>query len=110
MLFNSRPKGPPHVGLRKTANRILDKLISYRSYRLIVTTDTHSSRATAEVRTHIKKLNLTIKEHKFDGSDPIKIFDLLTRFVNEADMLAMSEAQAFIALPTFLADTAEIQF
>ena len=46
----------------------------------------------------------------FDGSDPIKIFDFLTRFVNDADILAMSEAQAFIALPTFLADPAETQF
>ena len=110
--FHSRPKGPPHVGLRsiKPANRIFDKLMSYRSYRLMVTTETRSSRATAEVRTHIKNLSLTMNQHTFDGSDPIKIFDFLTRFVNEADILAMSEAQAFIALPTFLADPAETQF
>jgi len=110
--FHSRPKGPPHVGLRsiKPANRIFDKLMSYRSYRLMVTTDTRTSRSTAEVRVHVKNLNLTMKKHTFDGSDPIKIFDFLTRFVNEADMLAMSEAQAFIALPSFLADPAETQF
>ena len=51
-----------------------------------------------------------MNQHTFDGSDPIKIFDFLTRFVNEADILAMSEAQVFIALPTFLADPAETQF
>ena len=51
-----------------------------------------------------------MKKHTFDGSDPIKIFDFLTRFVNEADMLSMSEAQAFIALPNFLADPAETEF
>ena len=51
-----------------------------------------------------------MKEHTFDGSDLIKIFDFLHRFVNEAYMLAMSEAQPFIALPTFLADPAETQF
>ena len=51
-----------------------------------------------------------MKEHTFDGSDLIKIFDFLHRFVNEAYMLAMSEAQPFIALSTFLADPAETQF
>ena len=110
--FHSRPVGPPHIGLRsiKPANRKLDKLMSYRSYRLRNTTDMRTSRDTAEVRIHIKNLNLTLKNHTFDGNDPIKIFDFLSRFVNEADMLNMSEAQAFIALPIFLADPAETQF
>ena len=110
--FHSRPVGPPNIGLRsiKPANKKFDRLISYRSYRLRLTTDQRSSRDTAEVRVHIKNLNLTMKSHIFDGNDPIKIFDFLTRFVNEADMLNMSEAQAFIALPTFLADPAETQF
>ena len=38
--FHSRPKGRPHVCLRsiKPAKRIFDKLMSYRSYRLMVTT------------------------------------------------------------------------
>ena len=110
--FHSRPKGPPHVGLRsiKPANRIFDKLMSYRSYRLIVMTDTRSSRVTDEVRTHNKNLSLTMNQHAFDGSDPIKIFEFLTQFFNEADILAISEAQTFIALPDFLANPAETQF
>ena len=76
----------------------------------MVTSETRSSRATAEARTHIKNLRLTMNKHAFYGSDPIKIFDFLTRFVNEANILAMSEAQAFIALQTFLDDPAETQF
>ena len=35
--------------------------------------------------------------------------DSLTRFPNEADILEMSEPQAFIALLNFLADPAETQ-
>ena len=46
----------------------------------------------------------------FDGTDPIRVFDFLARYVNEADMLDMTEAQAFIALPTFLSEPAETQF
>lgn len=46
----------------------------------------------------------------FDGKDYIKIFDFRTRFVNETDMFNGSEAQEFIALPTFLTDPAETQF
>ena len=110
--FYSRPKGPPHVGLSliKAANRIFDKLMSYRSYRVMVTSEMRSSQATTEVRTHIKNLSLTMNHNAFDGSDPIKLFEFLIRFVNEAEILAMSEAQAFIALRTFLADPTETQF
>ena len=61
--------------------------MSYCSYRLIVTTGIRFYLAKAEVRTHIKNLNLTVKEHNFDGSDPMEIFDFLTRYVNQADML-----------------------
>ena len=78
--------------------------MSYRSYRLIVRTDTRSSRATAEVRTNIKNLSLIMNQQAFDGSDLIKIIAFLTQFFNEADILAMSEAQEFIALSTFVAD------
>ena len=51
-----------------------------------------------------------MNHHAFDGSDPFNIFDFPTRFVNEANILAMYESQAFIALQTFLADPAETQF
>lgn len=49
-------------------------------------------------------------KHTFDGSDPIEIVDFLTPFVGEADIINMSEAQDFIALPNFLADFAKTKF
>lgn len=65
---------------------------------------------TAEVRVSIKILILTMRKHVFDGSDLIKVFDLLPRFVNDAHMLYMSEALEFITLPTFLSDPTETAY
>lgn len=70
-------------------------------------TDTCSSKATTEVLVHIKNLNLTLRKHTFDWTDQIKIFYFLIRFMNEAARLKMSEAQAYIALPTVLADPSQ---
>lgn len=84
--------------------------MSYRSYWLTITTERRWLWDTAEFRVHIKNLDITLKNHLFNGNDPINIFDLLTRFVNESDMLNVSQAQASIAIPTFLADPMETQF
>ena len=42
---------------------------------------------TSEVRVHLRNIALTMKQKTFDGSDPIKIFGFLSRFLNEADMI-----------------------
>lgn len=63
----------------------------------MITNDMPSSKATAEVRVHINNLNLTLKIHSLDGTDPLRVFDLLVRLVNKADILNMSEVQAFIS-------------
>lgn len=64
--------GPLHVGLHsaKSASRIFDKLMSYRSYMLGLTMDTCSSVETTEIPVHIKILNLTMKNYVFDGVEP----------------------------------------
>lgn len=46
-----------------------------------------------------------MKNNVFDSTDPI--LDLITRFLNEAQMLNISAAQAFIDLPKFVADPAK---
>ena len=65
---------------------------------------------TSEVHVHLRNLALQMKQNAFDGSRPINVFGFLSRFVNEVDMLRMSEAQAFIALLKFMSDTAETNF
>ena len=109
--FSLRRKGPRYPGLKeiKPNDPRFDRLMSYRYYRLHLTAHSRSGRDTGKARDHIKRMQLTIK-HPFDGSDPVRIFEFLTRFVLEADTLQMTEAQAFLALPYFLNGTAETQF
>lgn len=110
--FHSQPAGPPQLGLLsiKHANKLFDKPIFYQSNRSKKKTDSRYALETTEVRGHLKTITFTMKNHNFDGNNPIKILDFLIRLVNEADILKMSEGQAFVALPKFLDDTADQNF
>lgn len=61
-------------------------------------------------RVHTKNLNFIMNRGVFTGNDLISVFDLLTRFVNDPGMLLILEEQAFISLPTILADPGKTQF
>ena len=65
---------------------------------------------TGKVRDFIKRMDTSLQRHRFSGGDPVLILEFLRRFVQEADILGMSEAQAFLALPKFLDGTAEAHF
>lgn len=49
---------------------------------------------TAGVRLHLNNLNLTMGNYIFDRTERIKIFDFLSGFVKEVDMLN-TDAQHF---------------
>lgn len=51
---------------------------------------TRSSAETTEIRTHIKNLKLTMGKPSSNGDDYIRLFELLTRFANNADTLNIS--------------------
>ena len=51
-----------------------------------------------------------MKDYKFDGSDPVLVFDFLTRLTEEADTIGMSVALTFIALPHYLSGRAASHF
>ena len=110
--LSSRPKGPKYRGLKelRPTNPVFDKLMSYRNYRLTDTTQYRTRHQTGKVWDLIKRLEVTMKDYCFTGGDPILIFEFLNRFVDEADMLDMTEAQAFITLPYFLKGYAHEQF
>lgn len=55
-------------------------------------------------------MELKLFEHHFSGDDPILVMYFLTRFVPEANIQAMSEAQAFIALPSLLKEFGRCQY
>jgi len=107
-----RQKGPKHPGLSslQPSDGRYDRLMSYRYYRLSHTSQRRSFTSTTRLHKMIKNLELTLKERKFDGSDPILVFDFLGRLTEECDTLKMSEGQAFIALPHFLKGRAETQY
>lgn len=110
--FFQRKNGPKRAGLSSIIppNRLYDKLMSYRYYRLMRTDHRRNADANNNLSRLLKSLDLTFKEHKFSGSDPILVFDFLTRIVEEADMLGMTEGQLFVLLPHMLTGEASSQF
>ena len=100
----SRKRGKKLKGLReiRPTNSLYDKLLSYRTYRMRRRSKRRSGRETAKVKDHVRRMQLAARDLSFDGSDPILILRFLARFIEEADMLEMSEAQAYIAVTYFL--------
>lgn len=110
--IRTRSKGMRHLGLKelKPTNPLYRKLLSYRYYRLQRSSGNRSSRGTGRVKEYIKRMSISLWKREFDGRDPIQVLDFLARFVQEADILGMNEAQAYLALPYFLRGSAEEQF
>ena len=98
-----RKRGPRHFNLKplRATNPLYAELLNYRHY-LLEKRSRRSSRHTAKARHHVKNMGLTMPPHRFTGEDPILILYFLRRFIGEAEQLAMSEDQAYIALPFFL--------
>ena len=109
--IHSRRKGPMRGGLKELqpTNLLFRSLLSYRTYRLGDLSDPRTPRGNSKIKDRITRLELPMRCHTFDGRDPIHVLDFLARFVREADMLKMSEAQACIAVPYFLRGHAEQQ-
>lgn len=79
--------------------------MSYQPYRLQCPMDNLSL-----FLVHIKNLKLLIEEHTFDSVDSIRVLEYLTRFVNDAGRLNMSEVQSFLEFPMFLTDLQKWNF
>jgi len=110
--FGERTKGARYPGLKslQPTNILYKNVCSYRMYRLTDTTTHRSSRGTGKVRDYIKRMEIRLSQHHFSGKDPIMVLDFLSRFVREAEIQEMSEAQALLALPSFLNGFAKSQY
>ncbi len=111
--FFSRSKGPRYRGLlvKKPSDPLFDRLTNYRYYRLLRQDRNRDAGAMLDANKKLKALALTLgSSWKFDGSDPILVFQFLTRLTEEADLVGMTEAQLFAALPRFLTGSASTQF
>ena len=85
-------------------------MLDYRYYRLRNRRQKRDGKATKAVRKFISKLEVTLKDRKFDGADKIKVLSFFAKYVSEADLLGMSEAQAVLALPSFLKGNAAMRY
>ena len=103
---------PRHEVLKelRPSNPLYTKLVSYRHYRLKFTDQERTGRETGKVKDHVRRLELTLRDEAFDGSDPVRVLPFLSAFVAEADVMEMTEAQAYIALPYVIKGTARQHF
>ena len=110
--FFSRKEGPAYPGLTtiRPSDPDFDRLMNYRFYRLIKRAHQRSADSMIVAHRRLTAMTLTLGEWKFDGRDPILIFQFLTRLTEEADLNQLTEAQAFATLPRFLSGMAETQF
>lgn len=81
-------------------NPMYQKLLSYRYYRLDDSSSARTSRGMGKAKDCINHMALVLTK-KFLGDDPILVLDFFAKYGQEADILGMSEAQAYIALPYF---------
>lgn len=56
------------------------------------------------------KLELTFKERKFSGEDPILLLDFLSQLVEEVDILDIGEGQIMVLIPHLLSGIAGDQY
>ncbi len=78
-------------------------IVATRRYFRIDATGWRTFRENSDPETRgIKRLDFTLSKHVFDSSDPISVLTFLTRFVRDANILEISKAQAYLALPYFL--------
>ena len=107
-------KGPkhdePNFRVIRPSDPLYRKLLSYRYYRLERTEAERTGRETAKTRDHIKRMEITMKEAMFSGEDPILVLEFLAKYCKEADLLEMTEAQAYVVLPYLLKGSAKEQF
>lgn len=109
LTFFGRRKGPRHgqLSVIKPSDPAFDRLMNYRYYRLYDTTMIRNADDSKKLREQIKTFQAAFEGTKFSAEDPIMVFDFLTRFVEEADTLGVSEAHAFLILPKLLIGRAE---
>ena len=112
IAFGNRRKGPKHPNLDSLvpSEERFDRLLSYRYYRLHKTNANRSSATMTRLHKTLKNLELTMREYKFSGEDPILIFDFLSRLVEEADTNSMTEGQLMVCLPHMLTKSAAKQY
>jgi hypothetical protein len=101
-------KGPRVAGLVELTTRRPEfrPLVSYRTYRLAIRSQTVDDRVTSKVNSYLKMMRHHVTE-QFTGEHAIRIFDFLTVMRDAFDVNRISEGAAYLLLPHFLAGKAK---
>lgn len=83
----------------KPSDPAYERLMNYQYYRLVNTSPVCLAAESKKLRNQVRMFQAAFKNTKFNGEDPILVFDLLTTFVVEADTLRVSEAHTFLMMP-----------
>ena len=84
--------------------------LSYRAYRLKNRSKVCSERDTAKVRDHNARLEMTMSKWKISGMNHMAIQGFLAKFVKEADILGMSQAQSLLGVSCVMSGAAQTTF
>ena len=89
----TRQLGPSFGKLKelRPTNRKYRKLLSYRSYRLDRRSQEMTPKEQDKLRSLMKSVDVSMKEYKFDGKDPIRVLPFLQNFWDKVDTLLMTD-------------------
>lgn len=108
-VISSREEGRRHLRLTdlRPANPLHWKLLSYCYYQLHDASSTRSALGNGKVNDCIQRMSITSQPSRFSREISSLVLEVLARFVQEADILYISEAPAELGLPYFLNDISE---
>lgn len=71
----------------KSTNAMFDHLVNYRTFRPKLAKINCTGHETGKIQDHLKRLHLTLKDHKFYKIDLISVFEFLQELVGECNTL-----------------------
>ncbi len=86
------------------------RLLSSRTYRLAIDREVTTRWEYYSVKKNTEYLPVGLGSIVLDGKDPIRVLSFIAHYVTQADELNMTEREAYISLPHFLADPSGQQY
>lgn len=77
----------------KNTNMLYDRIINYRAYCIRRTTLESIGKETSKINYHVKILEVTLRDNKFDGGDSIKVLKFFGAFSCECETIQVYEGK-----------------
>jgi len=82
------------------------KVLHFETYRLMKRAQTYNSRVARKIADYVRQISVSMREMKFDGLDPLSVFQFLSSLRNALDQNGLHEGAALYILPSFLQNPA----